>query len=219
MILNNMDETADPCDNFYQFSCGSFVKEKRIPDDQSKIDEFFMLRDKVAYSIADLLAEPVAVNESESVANAKRLYASCVDEASIEERSLADILALINKEFGGWPILKEGPFRKNRQALLETMISLRKLDSPQFFEVAVSYNPKNPRRFILRVTQPSWFFNKVYFYDEKVMQAYQSLMQTIIQSINSDSRNINDEIDRIFQLEKKFGTVSIFSNLISTLIV
>lgn len=151
MILNNMDETADPCDNFYQFSCGSFVKEKRIPDDQSKIDEFFMLRDKVAYSIADLLAEPVAVNESESVANAKRLYASCVDEASIEERSLTDILTLINKEFGGWPILKEGQFRKNRQALLETMISLRKLDSPQFFEVAVSYNPKNPRRFILRV--------------------------------------------------------------------
>jgi predicted metalloendopeptidase len=49
-----MDETVDPCDNFFLFSCGSFLSDVRIPDDQSKIDEFFMLRDKVAYSIAGL---------------------------------------------------------------------------------------------------------------------------------------------------------------------
>jgi hypothetical protein len=52
MIMQNMDESVDPCDNFYEFSCGSFAKNVRIPDDQSKIDEFFILRDKVAYTIA-----------------------------------------------------------------------------------------------------------------------------------------------------------------------
>jgi membrane metallo-endopeptidase-like protein 1 len=49
-----MDQTVDPCEDFYQFSCGSFLKEVRIPDEQSKIDEFFMLRDQVAYSIAGI---------------------------------------------------------------------------------------------------------------------------------------------------------------------
>ena len=151
MILSNMDETADPCENFYEFSCGSFLNEVRIPDDQSKIDEFFMLRDKVAYSIADLLSEPTNKNDSFSILNAKRLYASCIDEWTIEEKALPDLLNVINKQFGGWPILRDGPYRRSRQSFLEFLVVLRKIDSPQLFEVVVSYNPKNPKRFILRV--------------------------------------------------------------------
>jgi membrane metallo-endopeptidase-like protein 1 len=153
MILQNMDQTVDPCDNFYQFSCGSFENEVRIPDDQSKIDEFFMLRDKVAYSIADLLSEPITKNDSVSVANAKRLYASCVDEWSVEEKALGDLMASINKHFGGWPILKDGQYRRTRQQFLDHMIALRKVDSAQLFEIGVSYNPKNPKRFLLRVNK------------------------------------------------------------------
>jgi predicted metalloendopeptidase len=51
-ILENLDETANPCENFYQFSCGSFEKRVRIPDDQAKVDGFNILRDKLSYAIA-----------------------------------------------------------------------------------------------------------------------------------------------------------------------
>lgn len=52
LILKNLDESIDPCDNFYQFSCGMFGNSHRIPDDQPKIDELSILRDKLAYSVA-----------------------------------------------------------------------------------------------------------------------------------------------------------------------
>lgn len=52
LILKNLDESVDPCDNFYKFSCGMFGNTHRIPDDQPKIDELSILRDKLAYSVA-----------------------------------------------------------------------------------------------------------------------------------------------------------------------
>ena len=51
-ILENIDESVDPCENFFEFSCGNFVKNQRIQDDQTKISEFSKLRDTATYSIA-----------------------------------------------------------------------------------------------------------------------------------------------------------------------
>ena len=83
LILENMDQTADPCEDFYQFTCGSFLKTKRIKDEESKINEFSLLRDKLAYTVADLLSEPISDKESNSTRNAKALFQSCMDEGKL----------------------------------------------------------------------------------------------------------------------------------------
>jgi len=32
-FLDNIDQTVNPCENFYQFSCGKWIENARIPDD------------------------------------------------------------------------------------------------------------------------------------------------------------------------------------------
>ena len=39
-IKRAMDLNVDPCDNFYQFACGRFIKESRIPEDKSEVTIF-----------------------------------------------------------------------------------------------------------------------------------------------------------------------------------
>ena len=34
MLLENMNRTADPCEDFYQFVCGGFEERVVIPDDR-----------------------------------------------------------------------------------------------------------------------------------------------------------------------------------------
>uniref|UniRef100_A0A1Y1LZC8 Peptidase M13 N-terminal domain-containing protein n=1 Tax=Photinus pyralis TaxID=7054 RepID=A0A1Y1LZC8_PHOPY len=36
-ILNNMDPSVDPCDDFHEFVCGNYLKTTNIPDDQHSI--------------------------------------------------------------------------------------------------------------------------------------------------------------------------------------
>jgi membrane metallo-endopeptidase-like protein 1 len=49
-----MDLSVDPCEDFNLYSCGSYIKNTRIPDDASKYDVFDILRIRLAYSVAGL---------------------------------------------------------------------------------------------------------------------------------------------------------------------
>jgi hypothetical protein len=50
--IENVSFPSSLGEDFSQFACGSFIENKRIPDDQSKFDVFDILRNKLAYSIA-----------------------------------------------------------------------------------------------------------------------------------------------------------------------
>jgi hypothetical protein len=39
-------------EDFHQFTCGSFVKKKRIPEEQARIDAFDILRQDLTYFVS-----------------------------------------------------------------------------------------------------------------------------------------------------------------------
>lgn len=43
-ILNAMDDTIDPCEDFYQFACGGWIKAHPIPPGESRWDAFGVMR-------------------------------------------------------------------------------------------------------------------------------------------------------------------------------
>lgn len=45
-LLEAMDRTADPCQDFFQFACGTWNKKHLIPEDRSSISTFEVLADQ-----------------------------------------------------------------------------------------------------------------------------------------------------------------------------
>ena len=44
-LFKNIDLNTDPCEDFYQFSCGNYMKEAIIPEDKKKLTSFSPLED------------------------------------------------------------------------------------------------------------------------------------------------------------------------------
>lgn len=49
--IRNMNQSADPCNDFYEFSCGRFLRETEIPVDASHVGVLSILKDQVKRQI------------------------------------------------------------------------------------------------------------------------------------------------------------------------
>ena len=57
-ILNAMDDTVKPCDDFYQFACGGWIKSHPIPASESRWGTFDHLREQAEVVVKNVLGEP-----------------------------------------------------------------------------------------------------------------------------------------------------------------
>ncbi|MDQ2713251.1 MAG: M13 family metallopeptidase, partial [Acidobacteriota bacterium] len=85
--LNAIDKSADPCQNFYQYACGSWMKNNSVPSDESRWSRFNELNQRNQIELRDIL-EDSARNQSRSEVDQKigGFYQSCMNEPEIERR-------------------------------------------------------------------------------------------------------------------------------------
>lgn len=86
-VINNMDQSVDPCDDFYQFACGNFIKETIIDDDKTSHTTFSAISDSLLNKLRLIVTEPIQPNEQKPFKMAKLLYKSCMDKGNTDEVS------------------------------------------------------------------------------------------------------------------------------------
>lgn len=80
-MLEQMDSSIEPCDDFYTYACGGFLKNTVIPEEKVSVNTFSIIGDKLQEQLRMLVTEPMNANEPEPFKLAKRLYNACVNKS------------------------------------------------------------------------------------------------------------------------------------------
>nr|CAD7406995.1 unnamed protein product [Timema poppensis] len=124
-VLSSMDLNVDPCDNFYDFACGQFIKKTTIPDEKSSVNRFTLISDELQMQLRQIVDEPVKDDDLQPFRLAKDLFRSCINKSRIEERGLGPFRELL-KELGGWPVLEGDAWKEADFTWLNAVYKFRK---------------------------------------------------------------------------------------------
>jgi endothelin-converting enzyme/putative endopeptidase len=97
--IPSMDRTVQPCENFYLYSCGNWIKANPIPSDQARWDVYSKLTYENQLFLWGLLVEAGKV-DSQRTANQQKigdLFHACMDESAVEKAGAAPIQAALDR--------------------------------------------------------------------------------------------------------------------------
>jgi endothelin-converting enzyme/putative endopeptidase len=94
-----MDTTADPCVNFFQYSCGGYLKQTPIPADESSYGQFDELNDQNQLVLKAIL-EKAAAGGTGRTANEQKIgdyYATCMNVEAVDSTGLKPLQPLLDR--------------------------------------------------------------------------------------------------------------------------
>ncbi|CAF3752104.1 unnamed protein product [Rotaria sp. Silwood1] len=208
-LIESIDETVEPCEDFYHFACGTWLKNARIPEDTSVQNIFNLLDTQLDFNIIDLLSSTLGNGavEPKAVINARNLYKSCINDTNIEIDGVELVLPIINTELGGWPILQGASWNVSTFNLSNLLLKLRKYDNGIVFSVATATDQKNASVYDIDLGQGSLGLQEREYYniETNVTAPYRQFMNDLASQLTNETSSIPADVLAIYLFEKSIS--------------
>ncbi|XP_018496661.2 neprilysin-1 [Galendromus occidentalis] len=215
-ILEAMDESADPCEDFYQFACGRWGAHNPLNPDMSGLDTLALLKNEMRRVFKDLLEAPITDRDGRSAGQAKIFYKSCINETAAEIKKEKPLLELLSSLKLKWPNVGEAPHANSTVSndlenfdWHDTLIEFRRLKFETFFQVFSQADQLDSSSRILQLDQQEPLIPSVDFSTargKKQIEAYHSMMVLAAELLGANRTQAIDDMKHVVLFEIKMRT-------------
>uniref|UniRef100_A0A8D0HV48 Phosphate regulating endopeptidase X-linked n=1 Tax=Sphenodon punctatus TaxID=8508 RepID=A0A8D0HV48_SPHPU len=222
-IIHNINQSVDPCDNFFRFACEGWMQSNPIPEDSSNYGVYPWLRHNVDLKLKALLERPISKRrDSEAIQKAKILYSSCMNES--KKREKADVKPLLNilkQSPFHWPVLEsnigpDGLWSERKFSMLQTLAALRgQFSNSVFIRLYVSSDDKASNQHILKLDQATLSLSAREDYLDNTTEAKSykdSLLQFMVDTavlLGANASRAESDMKSVLKLEIKIAEIMI----------
>jgi endothelin-converting enzyme/putative endopeptidase len=204
---NALDRSVSPCDDFYQFACGGWMKNTPIPDDQSKWTRSFSIIAEDNKKALRAILERDAAGDTKGDAYGKQLgdfWASCMDEAGIEQRGAADLK----------PELKLIDGVRDGKTLANELAHLHQMGVGAAFDVGVEPDAKDSAHDLATIAQGGLGLPErdYYFRDDQrakdIRAAYEAHVEATFELLGEKPRAAAADAKTVIKVETQLADAS-----------
>ncbi|KAK2582464.1 hypothetical protein KPH14_004770 [Odynerus spinipes] len=193
-LKESMDTSVDPCDDFYQYTCGRWPREHPIPDSSLTNSWFNERSERVARTIRDLLRKNITEEDIPwAVQQAKILYTSCLDIEAMNELGLSPLFELL--ETLNLPPTPAALTKKTRNYIEQMARIKRILGMDVLFGLDVLPDPRNRSKNVILLDTP--ITSSPFPSDEELEHRLQSI-RTRMRKLEATSDEVNEDLDAEF---------------------
>ena len=102
LIRESINNTANPCTDFYEYACGSWIKKNKVPKHHTQFSRITQLSNDNEEKILEALKRNQST-DSETVMKVKNFFRSCMDEKTIGNLGKTPMLNYIDS-LGSWAL-------------------------------------------------------------------------------------------------------------------
>ena len=205
--VSQLDRAADPCVDFYQFSCGGWRAKNPLPADRSRYNRYDEMSESNLTKLRTLL-DAAAVGGSTRDKLHQQVgdyYAACMDTKTVENKKAAPIA----------PYLARIAALQDKRAMLALMAELDDLGLPMLFEFGATPDRHNSSMTIAELNQGGLTLPDRDYYlkaDPKTTEQRQEYRNHVARMLTIAGEAENDakrDADTVLRIETRLAEASL----------